>query len=231
MHPRAAFEMIATRNQLLFDTFLNFPKPLIAAVNGPAIGACVTSATLCDAVVASERATFSTPFARLGVTPEGCSSYWFEKVMGAEKAGRMLGEEGWQPTAYEAVEAGFVHLASAHDELLDDAQTMAEAWIAEGKHTEKRICGVLATDSVAGDGGGGDEECGDIGRGSLMATLKRINAEESLNLGAAFLSPPFLRGQETFLRSKGKAAPAAMFQLLRLLRPVWWPLVGDVTRL
>jgi len=86
MHPRAAFEMIVTKNQSLFDAFLNFPKPMIAAVNGPGIGACVTSATLCDAIVASERATFSTPFARLGVPAEGCSSYWFEQIMGKASA-------------------------------------------------------------------------------------------------------------------------------------------------
>ena len=52
----------------MFDQFLDCPKPIIIGANGPAIGACVTSATLCDAIVASEQATFLTPFARLVVT-------------------------------------------------------------------------------------------------------------------------------------------------------------------
>ena len=63
-------------------SYFQFPKPLIIAVNGPAIGACVTSATVCDAIVASEKATFATPFAKLGVPPEGCSSVHFERLMG-----------------------------------------------------------------------------------------------------------------------------------------------------
>ena len=214
MHPRAAFEMIVTQNQRLFDSFLDFPKPIIAAVNGPGIGASVTSATLCDAIVASERATFSTPFARLGVPAEGCSSYWFAEIMGEENAGRMLGAEGWQPTAAEAVDAGFVLYTSVHEELLDDAQTLGEVWIAEGKHTRRTVNGRAAGES-----------------NELIATLKAVNAAESLQLGAAFLSPPFLHGQETFLRSKGKTAPALMFGVLRGLRPLWWPLVGDVTTL
>lgn len=55
MHPKKLHSMIVNNNQALFDSFLDFPKPMIVAVNGPAIGACVTSATLCDAIVASEK--------------------------------------------------------------------------------------------------------------------------------------------------------------------------------
>ena len=42
--------MIRTQNQAVFDAFLDFPKPIIVAANGPAIGACVTSASTCDAI-------------------------------------------------------------------------------------------------------------------------------------------------------------------------------------
>ncbi len=71
MHPRKLHEMINVHNAEVFNNFIEFPKPLLIAANGPAIGACVTSATLADRIVASERATFSTPFARLAVPPEG----------------------------------------------------------------------------------------------------------------------------------------------------------------
>jgi enoyl-CoA hydratase/carnithine racemase len=59
----------------LFAMFLDFPKPIVVAVNGPAIGAAVTSATLCDAIFCSTTATFVTPFAALGLPPEGTSSH------------------------------------------------------------------------------------------------------------------------------------------------------------
>ena len=133
MMPATLRKLIVARNKALFDMFLDFPKPLIAAVNGPAIGASVTSATLCDAIVASDKATFHTPFSALGITPEGCSSIHFERIMGADNAARMLGPEGWKPTAQEGLDAGFVHTVAPHDELTDSVVKVASAWIAEGK--------------------------------------------------------------------------------------------------
>ena len=76
-HPRKLHEFIVKNNAAIFDAFLDFPKPLIVAANGPAIGACVTSATLCDAIIASEKATFSTPFAKLGIVPEVNLSHFY----------------------------------------------------------------------------------------------------------------------------------------------------------
>ena len=73
--PQNTYNKIVESNRNVFDTFLDFEKPLIAACNGHAIGASVTSATLCDAIVAaSPEVTFTTPFGRLGISPEGCSS-------------------------------------------------------------------------------------------------------------------------------------------------------------
>ena len=126
MHPATLHKMIMESNAAIFNVFIDFPKPLIIAANGPAIGACFTSATLCDFIMASEKATFCTPFARLGVPPEGCSSVHFERIMGKDNANRMLGPEGWIPTAAEAKEAGFVKEVVAHENLLPRAQEVAE---------------------------------------------------------------------------------------------------------
>jgi len=195
-HPRTLHAWIREHNQSLFEGFLRFDKPLLIAVNGPAIGATVTSATLADALLASDRATFSTPFAALGVTPEGCSSVLFAKLMGEANAQRMLGPEGWKPTGAEAAEVGLADRMVPHDELLDEAQRMAEAWIAEGRARTFR----------AG-----------MGRDELLA----INAEESEVLATAFLDAPFLEGQYRFLRRKKKRRPAAMFWVLWRSRPLW----------
>ena len=66
MAPSSLIRQIRDRNQRLFACFLDFPKPIVAAVNGPAIGAAVTSTCLMDACFASPAATFSLPFAKLG---------------------------------------------------------------------------------------------------------------------------------------------------------------------
>ena len=59
-----------------------FPKPIVAAVNGPAVGVGVAIVALCDVVYASDKASFYCPYAKLCQTPEGCSSYTLPKVMG-----------------------------------------------------------------------------------------------------------------------------------------------------
>ena len=204
-HPRKLHAMIKSQNQQLFDMFLDCPKPILAAVNGPAIGASVTSATLSDALLASDTATFSTPFARLGVPPEGCSSVNFERFMGKDNADRMMGPEAWVPSAQEAVDIGLATavVPGGADALADAAQEMAEQWIAEGK--ERSLP----------HGGGGD----------LIAEFKAVNAEESALLADAFTSEKFLEGQRAFLSSKGKTVPAMVFTLAKLTRPLWGKLL------
>ena len=72
--PSVMEQEIAQSNEKLFGAFINFPKPIIVAANGPAIGAAVTSASLCDAILASPEATFHTPFQALGCVCVGGGS-------------------------------------------------------------------------------------------------------------------------------------------------------------
>jgi len=215
--PQRMHDAILTQNRAVFDAFLDFPKPIIAALNGPAIGAAVTTATLCDAMLMADgAATLSTPFARLAVPPEGCSSVHFARLMGGQAAaGRMLGPEGWVPTAREAVAAGLARAAPMPEELLPQAQALGEAWIAAGR-THRALPG-------AGNGGG-DADAGHDARAAAAARLaeyKCVNAIESAALARAFLGPAFLRGQVAFLRSKGKMSTATAFQAALVTQPLW----------
>merc|ERR1712029_362753 len=113
MHPRTLHTLITDNNEKLFNLFLDFPKPILVAANGPAIGATVTSAALCDGIIASERATFLTPFSRLCVAPEGCSSVHFQGLMGEAGAERML-VRGDKISAEEALNLGLVMRVVKH---------------------------------------------------------------------------------------------------------------------
>lgn len=67
-----------------------YPKVLIAAVNGAAIGWGCTQLWNFDLVYASDRAFFQTPYTKLGFVPEGGSNFTFPKLMGKQRAMRLL---------------------------------------------------------------------------------------------------------------------------------------------
>jgi Delta3-Delta2-enoyl-CoA isomerase len=98
------------------DAFIVYPKPVVAAVQGPAMGIAVTTLALCDLVYVSEAATFHTPFTALGQSPEACSSLLFPRIMGSARANAML-LLGEKMTARDAVHSGFATDAFGIDEF------------------------------------------------------------------------------------------------------------------
>uniref|UniRef100_A0A3P8SGA9 Chromodomain Y like 2 n=1 Tax=Amphiprion percula TaxID=161767 RepID=A0A3P8SGA9_AMPPE len=87
--------------------FIHFKKPIVVAINGPALGLGASILPLCDVVWASERAWFQTPCAALHLTPSGCSSYTFPQILGVALANEML-FCGRKLTAQEACSRGLV---------------------------------------------------------------------------------------------------------------------------
>ena len=106
----------------------DFPKPLIAAVQGRAVGIGTTALLHCDAVFASENTQFSMPFVTLGLVPEAGSSFLFPKLVGHQRAAEIL-LTGRTFAADEAVELGLVNRIS--DDPLQSALDTAVAIAAQ----------------------------------------------------------------------------------------------------
>ncbi|GAA5815604.1 hypothetical protein MFLAVUS_009116 [Mucor flavus] len=119
----------------LVDEMINFPKLLIAGVNGPAIGFGVTTLALCDVVYSVSEATFVTPFMKLSFCAEGCSSYLFPKIMGVSKANEML-LMGRTFSAQELEVTGFVSRLIPAERFHKDVLDLAEA---SAKYTTEAI--------------------------------------------------------------------------------------------
>ena len=99
-------------------------KPIIAAVDGIAIGIGTTMLFHCDYVVASTAATFSTPFIHLGLVPEGASSLLAPRAMGHQRAFAML-VMGRSLSAEDARTAGFVNAVVAPGQTEAEARKVA----------------------------------------------------------------------------------------------------------
>lgn len=106
-------------------TLATLDKPLILAIDGPAIGIGTTMAFHADLVYASDNAKFATPFSDLGLTPEAASSYLMPKTMGHAKAYELLAL-GETYSANQALQAGFVNKVIPSDELKEHTSLIAK---------------------------------------------------------------------------------------------------------
>jgi enoyl-CoA hydratase/carnithine racemase len=105
-------------------TIATFPKPLLAAVCGPAVGIGTTLLFHCDLVYAGDNAAFSMPFVNLGVCPEGSSSLLVPRMLGYHRAAEalLLGEPFM---AEAALEVGLVNRVLPPTEASGYAQAQA----------------------------------------------------------------------------------------------------------
>jgi enoyl-CoA hydratase/carnithine racemase len=109
----------------LVDALVDFPKPLVVAVNGLGLGICATILGFADLALMSTSARLKCPFTSLGVAPEAASSYLFPALVGRQEAAWMLLSAEWI-SAEEAQRTGLVWRLCEPDELLPEARRHAE---------------------------------------------------------------------------------------------------------
>ncbi len=107
--------------------------PVVAAVNGPAIGAGCDLACMCDIRVASESAKFAESFVKLGIIPGDGGAWLLPRIIGFSKAVE-LSLTGETINAAEALRIGLVSDVVADDQLLIKAQEIAEKIAANPPH-------------------------------------------------------------------------------------------------
>lgn len=105
--------------------FESFEKPVVAAVNGPAIGAGLDLSLMCDLRIAGDRAKFGSTFAKVGVIPGDGGAYLLTRVVGFPKAVELI-LTAKIIDADEALEIDLVNEVVDHDSVLEEARATAE---------------------------------------------------------------------------------------------------------
>ncbi len=104
--------------------FARFPKPIIAAINGAAVGWGVTMPVACDIRLASTKAKFGVPFVRVGLTPEFGSCYLLQSLIGYGAAAELF-LTGRMIDANESLSIGLVNRVISHENLMSEALSIA----------------------------------------------------------------------------------------------------------
>jgi enoyl-CoA hydratase/carnithine racemase len=99
-------------------------KPVIAAINGPAVGVGITMTLPMDIRLAAEGARIGFVFTRRGIVPEACSSWFLPRIVGISQAMEWVAS-GRVFTAQEALAGGLVRSVHPEDELLGVARELA----------------------------------------------------------------------------------------------------------
>jgi 2-(1,2-epoxy-1,2-dihydrophenyl)acetyl-CoA isomerase len=107
----------------IVTTIREMPKPVVAAVNGPAVGAGLSLALAADLVVAKESAYFTLAFVNIGLVPDGGASLFVPARVGFARAAEMalLGDP---VTAHKAVEVGLINAAWPDGEFTAKAEAL-----------------------------------------------------------------------------------------------------------
>ncbi len=122
-HPDV-YKTLTERYHPIMHAIRELPKPVIAAVNGPAVGIGCSLALCCDLILAAESAYFLLAFVNIGLVPDGGSSLFVPARVGMARASElsMLGE---RLGAAQALEWGLINRVIADERLHEEAAALA----------------------------------------------------------------------------------------------------------
>jgi 2-(1,2-epoxy-1,2-dihydrophenyl)acetyl-CoA isomerase len=110
--------------QVLVGSFTKMPKPVIAAVNGFAVGAGLSLALLSDIVISSDKAMYGLAFVNIGLIPDLATLYFLPRAIGLQRA-KELAFTGRNIDAPEAYRLGIVNSVVEHDKLEEEVRKTA----------------------------------------------------------------------------------------------------------
>jgi 2-(1,2-epoxy-1,2-dihydrophenyl)acetyl-CoA isomerase len=118
------YKTLTERYHPIMQLIREMPKPVVAAVNGPAVGIGCSLALCCDLIVASQSAYFLLAFVNIGLVPDGGSSLFLPTRVGMARASElaMLGE---RLPAAKALEWGLINRVVADERLDEETATLA----------------------------------------------------------------------------------------------------------
>lgn len=118
-------ELLRERYHPIITGIRELPKPVVAAVNGPAVGIGCSLALACDLIWAAESAIFGLAFVNIGLVPDGGSTFLVPAAVGKARALEMalLGEP---VTAQQALEWGLINRIVPDGKLMDETRSLAK---------------------------------------------------------------------------------------------------------
>ena len=180
----ANFDVTAHVREQISPTILamrEVEKPIIARVHGHAVGIGFSYALACDIIIASASALFSQSFIRIGLMPDGGSTYFLPRLVGYAKAFELMAT-GAQLSAEDALRLGIINRVVAPDELDANVDALAAGLAAAPQPALARIKTALNQST----------------RADLAAALDF----EAVGQDACLHSPDFLEGVTAFMQKR-----------------------------
>jgi 2-(1,2-epoxy-1,2-dihydrophenyl)acetyl-CoA isomerase len=121
-----ALDTVIDKYHAIIRAIVGAPKPVIAAVDGPAVGFGCDLALSCDLRIVSTEAYFQEKFVKIGLMPDGGGTFWLPRLVGMARAMELM-LTGEPLRAARAMESGLVNRVVAPESLRDEALSLARS--------------------------------------------------------------------------------------------------------